>query len=187
MALVDRTVALSRASIITLESAAPAIDLLIRVFVAAVFWKSGLTKLQTWDSTITLFTYEYQVPFLSPEIAAYLGTAAELVFPVMLFVGLGGRLAAAALFVFNIAATLSYPSLWEVWPLGDGSGAEQVLSLGDRLQIFFADGVLSPKTAGLKDHQFWGLLLLVPLFRGPGKISIDHFLRKRFLSEKPRA
>lgn len=33
---------------------------------------------------------------------------------------------------------------------------------------------------GLKDHQYWGLLLLVTLLHGPGKLSIDHLLRRRF-------
>lgn len=37
--------------------------------------------------------------------------------------------------------------------------------------------------AGLKDHQYWGLLLLVTLFHGPGKLSLDYllvrFLRRR--------
>jgi putative oxidoreductase len=33
---------------------------------------------------------------------------------------------------------------------------------------------------GLKDHYYWGLLLLVPLLHGPGKISIDHFIRRHF-------
>lgn len=33
---------------------------------------------------------------------------------------------------------------------------------------------------GFKDHQYWGLLLLVTIFHGPGTLSVDHFLRKRF-------
>ena len=34
---------------------------------------------------------------------------------------------------------------------------------------------------GLKDHQYWGLMMLVTLFHGPGKMSVDHWLRRRFL------
>lgn len=58
-----------------------------------------------------LFEYEYAVPLLSPTAAAYLGTAAELVLPVLLVLGLGGRFAALALFLFNIVAVISYPDL----------------------------------------------------------------------------
>jgi putative oxidoreductase len=90
---------------------APGVDLIVRLWVASVFFKSGLTKIQSWDTTILLFTNEYHVPFLSPETAALLGTGAELVLPVFLALGLGGRLAAFALFVFNIAAVISYPDL----------------------------------------------------------------------------
>lgn len=125
---------------------APVLDLAIRIWVGMVFFQSGLTKIQSWDTTLSLFENEYAVPLLPPQLAAYMGTAAELTLPVFLVLGLGGRLAAAALFVFNIVAVLSYPDLGEV---------------------------------GLKDHQYWGLLLLVPLLHGPGKISVDHFLRRR--------
>jgi len=90
---------------------APIVDLAVRLWVAAVFFRSGLVKIQSWETTILLFTNEYRVPLLSPELAAVLGTAAELVLPVLLALGLGGRLAAAALSVFNIVAVISYPGL----------------------------------------------------------------------------
>lgn len=127
---------------------APAFDLAVRLWVANVFFKSGLTKIASWNSTIALFENEYEVPLLSPELAAYLGTAAELTLPVLLAVGLISRPAALALFVFNIVAVVSYPDLSE---------------------------------AGLSDHMHWGLLMLVTIFHGPGKLSIDHFIRRRYL------
>lgn len=86
-------------------------DLILRCWVAYAFWVSGLTKIQNWDSTLYLFNDEYSVPLLPPEIAAYLGTATELGFPVLLAFGLLGRFAALALFLFNIVAVLSYPDL----------------------------------------------------------------------------
>jgi putative oxidoreductase len=127
---------------------APVFDLAIRLFVGAAFFQSGLTKIQSWDTTISLFENEYSVPLLPPELAAYLGTFTELFVPVLLVAGFGGRLAAAVLFVFNIVAATSYPDL-------------------------------SP--AGLVQHQMWGALLLVTLFHGPGKLSVDHPIRRRYL------
>ncbi|WP_245600462.1 DoxX family protein [Psychromonas arctica] len=55
----------------------------------------------------------HQVPFLPWELAAYLGTAAELILPVFLVLGLLTRPMAAILFVFNIMAVVSYPVIWE--------------------------------------------------------------------------
>jgi putative oxidoreductase len=34
--------------------------------------------------------------------------------------------------------------------------------------------------AGLKDHVYWGILLMVTLLHGPGKISVDHFIRRKW-------
>lgn len=89
----------------------PVADLALRFYVANVFWKSGLTKFQSWDTTLQLFTDEYHVPLLSPAVAAYLGTFTELFFPVLLVLGLAGRFAAGWLFVFNIIAVISFPDL----------------------------------------------------------------------------
>jgi putative oxidoreductase len=94
-----------------LDRLAPVADLALRLYVANVFWKAGLVKIQSWSSTLYLFQYEYAVPLLPPTAAAYLGTGIELAFPVLLVLGLAGRLAAAVLFVFNIMAVVSYPTL----------------------------------------------------------------------------
>jgi putative oxidoreductase len=85
--------------------------LALRLYLAKVFMTSGLIKLQSWDSTLALFANEYHVPVLSPHTAAILGTSCEIGLPVLIALGLGTRLAAPALFVFNIVAATSYPDL----------------------------------------------------------------------------
>ena len=55
--------------------------LLGRLYVAWVFFKAGLTKIDDWGTTLFLFEEEYSVPLLSPEFAAFLATFGELVFP----------------------------------------------------------------------------------------------------------
>lgn len=109
-----RFAALAERAIGWLNNLSPLVDLLIRIIVAVVFFKSGLTKIDSWETTLLLFENEYSVPVLPPAIAAYLGTAVELSMPVFLVLGLGTRLAAAVTFVFNIVAVLSYPDLGEV-------------------------------------------------------------------------
>jgi len=87
-----------------------------RIFPAAVFWQSGRTKMQGWtirDATFFLFENEYALPLLPPEIAAYLATTAEHVFPVLLVLGLGTRFAAAALLGMTLVIqTFVYPAAW---------------------------------------------------------------------------
>ncbi len=78
-----------------------------RAHVAYVFFISGLTKVSDWGTTVALFTDEYKVPFLSPTVAALMGTAGELALPVLLLVGLGSRFAALGLSVVNIVAVVA--------------------------------------------------------------------------------
>ncbi|MBL8483276.1 MAG: DoxX family protein [Rhodocyclaceae bacterium] len=143
----DRVAAVVRAVVEQTRYVSPVVDLALRVLVAYVFFRSGLTKIASWDTTVALFENEYAVPLLSPMLAAVLGTVAELTLPVLLALGLGTRFAALALFVFNIVAVLSYPDLGEV---------------------------------GLKDHQYWGLFMLVTLAHGPGPLSLDHLIKRAY-------
>ena len=129
----------------------PLVDLGVRLWVANVFFTSGMTKILSWSSTLALFENDYTVPLLPPEIAAYVGTATELTLPVFLVLGLGTRVAAIALFIFNIVAATSYPDLSPI---------------------------------GLKDHQVWGLLMLVTIVHGPGKLSLDCGIQRKFFSYK---
>jgi len=41
--------------------------------------------------------------------------------------------------------------------------------------------VLGENEAALNSHIFWGSLLLVTLFHGPGMLSLDHLIRRRYL------
>lgn len=132
-----------------LDTGAPLADLLIRFYVAQVFLRSGLVKIGNWQGTLYLFREEYRVPLLSPELAAVAGTGAELVFPLLLVVGLASRFAAFSLSLVNAVAVVSF---WHM---------------------------LRENDAALMSHFYWALLLLVPLFHGPGKLSLDYFLAAR--------
>lgn len=90
-----------------LSAAQPLALLVARLYVAQAFFASGLTKLRDWDTTLALFGDEYMVPFLQPQIAAVLGTAGELVLPVLLVLGLAGRFSALGLSVINVVAVVS--------------------------------------------------------------------------------
>jgi putative oxidoreductase len=90
-----------------LNALQPLAALAARVYVAQVFFLAGLTKLRDWDTTLLLFTEEYKVPLLSPAVAAVMGTAGEIVLPILLLLGLGGRFAALGLSLVNAMAVLA--------------------------------------------------------------------------------
>jgi len=77
------------------------IPLLLRCWIAVIFFKSGLTKISNWDQTLFLFEYEYQVPLLSSNIAALLGTAAEIICPILIILGVFTRLTILPLFIMT--------------------------------------------------------------------------------------
>lgn len=125
------------------------IGLLIRIYVGWQFLKAGLVKVNDWQETLSLFTDEYTVPVLPPELAAYMGAGGELVFPILLIIGFFSRPAALGLFFVNLMAVISYPALFKF-----------------------------ECPAAINDHKYWGLLLLVLVFFGPGKLTLDNFLKK---------
>ncbi|MCJ8169069.1 DoxX family protein [Atopomonas sediminilitoris] len=88
--------------------------LLARFSIAAVFWQSGQTKIQGFainlvdgtfelgmpslaPFTLALFADEYQVPLLPVELAAYMATVAEHLFPILILLGLATRFSSLAL------------------------------------------------------------------------------------------
>lgn len=87
-----------------------------RIFPAAVFWRSGQTKLDGWDiadRTYFLFEEEYRLPLIDPELAARLATLAEHVFPVLLLLGLATRFSALALLGMTaVIQIFVYPAAW---------------------------------------------------------------------------
>jgi putative oxidoreductase len=89
------------------------LELGMRVAVGATFFRSGMNKLESFDTAVELFREEYRLPLLPPEVAATLGTAVELGAPVLLVLGLFARLGAAALLTMTLVIQfLVYPTNW---------------------------------------------------------------------------
>ncbi|MFJ2288301.1 DoxX family protein [Pseudomonas iridis] len=139
------------------------IAFLARFSIAAVFWKSGQTKVEGlaidlidgtfqlgWPnlagSTIPLFESEYHVPLLSPEMAAHMAAFAEHFFPVLILLGFATRFSALALLGMTLTIQLFvYPDAYPT-------------------------------------HGTWAAVLLYLMATGPGKLSIDHLIARRFAS-----
>jgi len=82
--------------------------LVARLYVAYVFFNSGLQSLRDWAGTVWLYENEFHVALLPPHVAAVAGTAGELLLPPLLALGLFGRFGALGMFVVNAVALLSY-------------------------------------------------------------------------------
>ncbi|MDF1719215.1 MAG: FAD-dependent oxidoreductase [Minwuia sp.] len=87
---------------------APAWLLLLRGWIAWIFFASGLTKIDDFENTVLLFQYEYAVPVISPVLAAYLAAFFELAAPVALFIGFLARLSTLPLIVMTLVIQLTY-------------------------------------------------------------------------------
>jgi len=132
-----------------------------RFSIAAVFWKSGQTKIQGleidivsreftlgWprlsDSVVDLFRDEYRLPVIPPEMAAIMAAFAEHFFPLLILLGMATRLSALALLGMTMTIQLFvYPDAYPT-------------------------------------HGTWAAVLLYLMVHGPGKLSLDHWLAKHF-------
>ena len=137
------------------------LTLLARFSIAAVFWKSGQTKVEGFvvdliagdfhlgwphlsDSAIALFKDEYRLPLIAPSIAAHAAAFCEHFFPALLLVGLGTRFAALALLGMTLTIQLLvYPDAYPT-------------------------------------HGTWATVLLLLVLQGPGQWSIDDRLARHF-------
>jgi putative oxidoreductase len=131
-----------------------------RFSIAAVFWKSGQTKIEGFaidivngtfelgwprlsNSAVDLFRDEYKVPLLSPESAAVLAALGEHVLPLLILLGLATRLSALGLLVMTAVIQLFvYPDAYPT-------------------------------------HGVWAAVLLVLIARGAGVVSLDHLIGRR--------
>jgi putative oxidoreductase len=136
------------------------IALLGRFSIAAVFWKSGQTKVEGLaidivngeftlgiprlaDSAVALFRDEFRLPFIPPELAAPMAAFAEHLFPILILVGLATRFSALALLVMTLV-----------------------------IQVFVYPDAYPT-------HGVWAAVLLYLVARGPGAVSIDHLIARR--------
>ena len=145
---------LHRANRLAERAARPFESLLLlgtRLYVAWQFLKSGWLKVSDWETTLFLFKDEYHTPLLPPVAAAVAGTFGELVFPLLLILGLLTRYAAAGLFAVNVVAVVSYA------------------------HVLYSEGF----EAAIGQHYLWGFMLVVLAIYGPGAWSADRWLAPR--------
>jgi uncharacterized membrane protein YphA (DoxX/SURF4 family) len=113
------------------KAAGPFLDLFIRLWLAEIFWTSGLVKLQNWTIALYLSAHDYPVSWLDPVTAAWLGETIELVCPPLLVFGLATRFAALPMLFLSLVIQFSFQALdqhlfWAVlftWFVVKGAGS----------------------------------------------------------------
>ncbi|MBS7660890.1 DoxX family protein [Pseudomonas lalucatii] len=137
------------------------VALLGRFSIAAVFWKSGQTKIEglaidivegTFElglprlsaSAVPLFEHEYQVPLLPAELAAQLAAFAEHLFPILILLGLATRFSALALLGMTLV-----------------------------IQLFVYPGAYPT-------HGVWAAVLLLLAAKGPGVLALDQLIARHY-------
>lgn len=127
------------------RAAEPIFNLLVRFWMARIFFDSGIIRISTWAKQPDLFENIHPVPGLPPQIAAALTTVGELVLPVLLLCGFVTRLPALGL----LAMTMVIQFVAAQTPQG------------------IENGIGNPQ------HYLWMLLLGYLVIRGGGPLSVD--------------
>lgn len=101
------------------------VQLVLRVALAVPFWRSGMLKwdgfLKLNDTAVTLFSDEFMLHlpggpyhFPAPTVIAFLSGSGEIMFPILLVLGLGTRFAALALLFMTVIVELTVPDGWPI-------------------------------------------------------------------------
>ena len=132
------------------RTAGSILDLVVRLWIAEIFFVSGVLKLANWQTALFLAANEYPVSWLDPVAAAYLGVSIELIGSALLALGLATRLAALPMLALTLVIQFSYAAVdqqlfWAVfllWYVVHGAGAlsiDRMLARGlDETAIPFA-------------------------------------------------
>jgi putative oxidoreductase len=151
------------------RSAGPIVDLLIRLWLAGIFFASAILKLADWQKALYLSTYEYPVSWLDSVTAAYVGVSVELVGAVLLAVGLATRFAALSMLMLSLVIQFNYVALevnlfWALlfgWYVARGAGP---LSIDHALSRGLADSALPLGATGTQALQAFSAYV-DPLYR----------------------
>ena len=126
----------------------------LRVLLAYEFWQSGVEKFRgdNWFGEIqSQFPFPFSV--VPVEVSWFLSTWTELIGPVMLVLGLGTRFWAFSLVILDVVA----------WQAVHAAHGYNVCDNGFKLPLMY-------------------LTMLIPLvLSGPGKLSLDNWIRQRYL------
>ena len=145
----------------------PILAVVIRLWLAQIFFVSAILKLANWSNALDLSRYEYPVSWMDPVTAAYLGVTIELLGAILLASGLATRIVAFALLFLALVIQLNYKVLevhlfWVVllgWFVVRGAGP---LSLDHILKRGLADSALPFSAVTVRFYEWLSQRLVAP-------------------------
>ena len=143
--------------------------LVLRLIMFWEFWEAGTKKLrgENWFAEVPWAEWQIGFPWpfsaVPPEINWLAATWGELVFSIMILLGLFTRFAALSLLVITVVATAAvhWPANW--------------ISLEE---LWRGYAISASEAGNFKLPLMFVVILLPLLFYGGGKISLDHMLLK---------
>ncbi len=159
----------------------PLFLLLTRFYLAFVFFTRGLARLinpdsplgdafqkelisERWNESLSVFESQFSVAFLSSEMSAIIVTSIELVMPIFILLGLASRFAALGLLVLYVVGLLFYIDMANLGALSSMFPGVDIATIYQQLIV--------------------GLLLLLLVCWGPGKLSLDAVLHRNYTTRQ---
>jgi putative oxidoreductase len=101
------------------------VQLVMRLALSVPFWRSGINKwdgfLQLKDTTVLLFSEEFMLHlpggpyhYPAPAVFAFISGCGEILFPILLVLGLATRFAATGLLFMTCIVELTVPDGWPI-------------------------------------------------------------------------
>jgi uncharacterized membrane protein YphA (DoxX/SURF4 family) len=172
--------------------------LLLRLYLAPVFWMAGTRKFASFEDTVEWFgnpDWGLGMPF--PELMAFLAAATETVGAVLLVIGLGVRWVSIPLMVTMVVAAVSvhWHNGWLAIAEGPGSlfATERTIGAVERLDRakdilrehgnyawLTENGGFVVLNNGIEFAATYFVMLLALFFIGAGRyLSLDHWVARR--------
>ncbi|WP_201247061.1 DoxX family protein [Halochromatium salexigens] len=169
--------------------------LLLRLYLAPIFWMAGTKKFASFDSTVAWFgnaDWGLGLPF--PTVMAFLAASTETVGAVLLVVGLGVRLISVPLIVTMIVAmvTVHWQHGWLAIAEGSGSlfanertigaverldRAKEILREHGNYEWLTENGSLVILNNGIEFAATYLIMLVALFFIGAGRyLSLDDWI-----------
>ncbi len=172
--------------------------LLLRLYLVPIFWMAGTNKLASMDSTIAWFANpDWGLGLPAPTLMAYLATFTEIFGAIFLALGFATRWISLPLIFTMLVAmiTVHFQNGWLA--IAEGSGlfatdrtmgaierlnrAKEILQENANYEWLTQNGDFVILNNGIEFAATYTLMLLALLFMGPGKASLDHLIKQRYM------